>query len=186
MKQILKQTEKYCNIEILSLFDNKKRNIGEKRQNMLDLAQGEYLVFIDDDDRLSDDYIDSIMKALNDNPNTDCVVFDCICCVNNSDVKKLCKYGIEFEIAGDINNGTEWRGKPAHTMIYKSNIAKKHSYNSLTYGEDVDWVKRACVDIKEQTRIDKVLYYYDANYQTTSECYGLSDSTIKNNIKKLI
>lgn len=185
MKQVLGQTEKYDDIEVISLFDNKKRSVGSKRQNMLDLVQGEYLVFIDDDDRITDDYVDSIMETLKKNPNVDCVVFNTICCIENSSLKKLCKYGIEYSY-GDINGGKEWRGLPAHTMIWKSEIAKKYKYSDMGVHEDTDWVKRAVKSIKTQVRIDKVLYYYDANYKTTSETAGLSDIVIQSNVNKLI
>ena len=183
MKQLLDQTNKYNNIEIVSLFDNKKRTIGKKRDEMLKLAQGKYVTFIDDDDRISDDYIDEIMNAI-DNNDVDCIVYNVNCCVNNGR-NKLCKYGIEFEY-GDIKGGLEWRGKPAHTMIWKTSIAKKHNYSNKQNGEDMDWVKRAHLDIKTQYRIDKILYYYDANYATTSETANLSDSVISNNMKKII
>jgi glycosyltransferase involved in cell wall biosynthesis len=180
IKNLVNQIKNYKDIELISFFDNKKRTIGKKRSEMLNLAQGEYVVFIDDDDRIADDYISSIMEALYTNPNTDCVVFDTICCVNGGN-KKLCKYGIEFEY-GDILNGTEWRGKPSHTMVYKSSIAKKHIFKDLQNGEDYDWVKRAHLDISIQTRINKVLYYYDAEYNTTSETANLSNDIIEYNI----
>jgi len=188
IKTLLKQVEKHDNVEIIGLFDNKKRTVGEKRQNLLDLAKGEYLVFIDDDDRISEDYIDSILETLNNNPNTDCVVFDCITVVNNSNKETFCKYGIEFDKAHYINDDkTQWRGKPAHTMVYKSSIAKKHIFNTMkNCEEDIDWVNRACLDIKDQSRIDKVLYYYDANYKSTSETAGLSDETIMMNVNKIL
>lgn len=179
---LLEQIKPYNDIELLGYFDNKKRTVGSKRDDMLSLAKGEYLVFIDDDDRISDDYVKEIMNALYNNPNTDCLVFDCICRVNGGH-NKLCKYGVEFEY-GDILGGAEWRGKPAHTMVYKSSIAKKHNFNDMIRGEDYDWVLRACKDIKVQTRLDKILYYYDAEYNTTSETVGLSDETIMENIKK--
>jgi glycosyltransferase involved in cell wall biosynthesis len=185
MTELLKQCEKFSDVEIIGLFDNKKRTVGEKRQDLLNLAKGEYLVFIDDDDRISDDYISSIMEEIYKNPNTDCIVFDCICCIDKSDIKTLCKYGIEFEYGYINSEETQWRGKPAHTMVYKSAIAKQHSYNNSNLGEDIDWVVRACKDIREQTRIDKVLYYYDCEVTTTSETRGLSDSVIKNNIEKI-
>jgi glycosyltransferase involved in cell wall biosynthesis len=181
MKQLLDQTKTYDNIELISFFDNKKRSIGKKRDEMLGLVQGEYVVFVDDDDRISDDYISEIMTALQNNPSVDCVVFNCICCVNGGP-PKLCKYGVEFEY-GDILGGKEWRGKPAHTMVYKSSIAKNHHFSDMKYREDMDWVKRACLDIKTQVRIDKVLYFYDANYATTSETSTLSDETIQKNIE---
>ena len=181
MSELLKQTENYPEIEIIGLFDNKKRTTGQKRQDLLSMAQGTHLVFIDDDDRISENYVKSIMDTLNENLETDCIVFDSICKINGGP-GILCKYGIEFEY-GYILDGTEWRGKPAHTMVYKSSIAKKHMYSNMTSGEDVDWVKRACLDIVNQTRIDKVLYYYDAEYNSTSETVGLSDDLIAQNVK---
>ena len=45
MKQLLDQTKKYNNIELVSFFDNKKRTIGKKRDEMLKLAQGKYVTF---------------------------------------------------------------------------------------------------------------------------------------------
>jgi glycosyltransferase involved in cell wall biosynthesis len=186
MKQLIDQTKERNDVEILGFFDNKKRSVGQKRQGLLDLANGEYVVFIDDDDRITDNYIEKIMNTLYENNNVDCVVFNTICKVNNGE-PKLCKYGIEFEY-GDIkiNQKKEWRGKPAHTMVYKSSIAKKHRYSDLSNGEDIDWVKRAYLDIKTQIRIDEVLYFYDANYTTTSETASLSDAVIEQNINKLL
>ena len=181
MKQLLDQTKGYDTIELISFFDNKKRSIGKKRDEMLKLVQGEYVVFIDDDDRISDDYILEIMTVLHHNPDVDCVVFNCICSVDKGP-GKLCKYGVEFEY-GDILGGLEWRGKPAHTMVYKSSIAKAHSFSDMKFAEDTDWVKRACLDIKNQIRIDKVLYYYDAEYTTTSETAGLPDCVIEKNVQ---
>jgi len=183
MKQLMDQTKNYNDVEVISFFDNKKRTIGKKRDEMLKLAQGKYVTFVDDDDRVSEDYVDEIMNAITNN-DVDCIVYNVICCVNNG-TNKLCKYGIEFEY-GDINGGLEWRGKPAHTMVWKASIAKKHYYSNRQNGEDVDWVKRAYLDIKTQHRVDKVLYYYDANYATTSETANLSDSVIFHNVNKLI
>lgn len=159
--------EKTNAVEILGLFDNKKRTVGEKRQALLQIANGSYLVFIDDDDRVADTYIKDILLALKDDP--DCVVFDCLCTMNNT--KRIyCKYGIEYEYK-DTDQDGNWFGKPAHTMVYRAAIAKKHHYQSVSVGEDVEWVKRACNEIKKQNRISKVLYYYDYN-DSTSETRG--------------
>lgn len=164
IKNLENQTAKYTNIEIIGLYDNKKRNIGQKRQSMLDIANGEYLVFIDDDDRITDDYVDQIMTALKDNPDVDCVVFDSVF-TNKVTGKVLhCKYGVEYDYVEDKD---QWRGLPAHTMVYKSSIAKKHKYDNMGYQEDVAWVKRASKDIQTQARINKVLYYYDFSVKTS-------------------
>lgn len=184
MNELIKQIGNREDIELIALFDNKKRTIGNKRQEMINLVQGEYVTFIDDDDRIEENYIEEIMKCLYENENADCVVYNVICCVDNKS-KLFCKYGIEFEY-GVIDNGLEWRGKPAHTMVWKTDIVKTHKYSNMKNGEDIDWVKRAYKDIKKQVRIDKVLYYYDANYSTTSETSGLDDQFIKKNIEKML
>jgi glycosyltransferase involved in cell wall biosynthesis len=183
MKELLRQIEPYKNdIELIAFFDNKKRLIGKKRQEMINLSQGEYIVFIDDDDRISEDYISQIMTKLYENPDADCVVFNSVTKINGGpDI--LCKYGIEFEY-GYINDGLEWRGKPAHTMVYASNIVKRHQYTNMGCGEDFNWVKRAYLDIKNQIRIDKVLYYYDSEGLTLSEMSGISDKVIIENVNK--
>lgn len=187
MKRLIKQCEKSNrdDIELLALFDNKKRSVGEKRQNLIDIAQGDYLAFVDDDDRLDEDYLSEIINCIDNSPEVDCIVFDSICNINNGEKVLHCKYGIEYEY--NINNtDTEWYGKPAHTMVWKSDIVRKFKYKHINNTEDADWVSRAWKDIKSQERINKILYYYDANYTTTSETAGLDDNTIKNNIEKII
>lgn len=187
MNELIKQTEKYDNIELIAFFDNKKRTIGKKRDEMLKLAQGIYVTFIDDDDRISDKYIDEIMKAINTNKDVDCIVFNTETKIESTQKVVLCKYGIDFNDAGYINlEKTEWRGKPSHTMIWKSTIAKSHIFPDKQNGEDMIWVNKAYPDIKTQHRIDKILYYYDACYTTTSETANLSDSEILDNVNKLI
>lgn len=163
INELLRQCVDRNDVEVLGLFDNKKRSIGAKRQSMLDITSGEYVVFIDDDDRVAEDYISEILNALQNNPDADCVVFDSIYTSNTGD-KLYCKYGIEFEYN---RVGDKWTGKPAHTMVYKTELAKKHKYADKLWEEDKDWVIRACKDIKNQVRIDKVLYYYDFNTNTS-------------------
>lgn len=184
MTELLRQNEKWNKqVEILALFDNKIRTIGEKRQQMIDIAKGEYMVFVDDDDRVTKDYIDQIMNALINNPDCDLVVFDQMCVVD----KAACyfvKLDKEYEENFD-KDGILYR-VPNHIMVYKSDIIRKHKFNNLNIGEDIDWAKRAVKDVKKQVRIPKPLYFYEANYNTTSETNNIPDEIIKKNIKLLM
>jgi hypothetical protein len=51
-------------IEILCLIDNKKRSIGEKRDALVQLAKGEYLTILDDDDDFFEGYGNEIIAAI--------------------------------------------------------------------------------------------------------------------------
>lgn len=173
LQRILDQIEGQINslkrkdIEVIVLYDNKKRKIGDKRQDMLDIARGEYLVFIDDDDRVSDDYISEVMRVIDSGSSPDCIVYDTMYSRLGKN-HMLCKYGIEYEYNKAVpGSGAVWTGKPAHTMVYKSSLAKSVRYSSINAGEDTDWVIRACKLIKKQERINKVLYFYENDYSET-------------------
>ncbi|MHC4270455.1 MAG: glycosyltransferase [Planctomycetota bacterium] len=159
IRQLEKQIGNRLDIEILALYDNRVLDVGEKRNHLLELAQGRYLTYIDDDDRISDDYISSIMEVIDKGKGEDCIVFDTMCHIHNKNLKVLCKYGIEYEYwwSDDKKN---WRGKPAHTMVIKSSIGKEKTFRG-SVGEDMDWVNRILPKLKTQARIDKVLYYYE-------------------------
>jgi hypothetical protein len=155
-------------VEVIGLLDNKRRSVGEKRSELLRMAQAPYLTFIDDDDDIAPDYISSILPVLDQNP--DVVVFDCITTVNNRE-RTYSQYSKQYDYVQWPDPSGEytyqWRGLPAHTMVWKSEIAKKHVYDDKNYGEDVSWVKRAVKDIVTEVRIDKILYYYNFNDATT-------------------
>ena len=159
------QAINYPEVEILVFYDNKKRSVGQKRDGVLSLAKGDYITFIDDDDTITEDYVKSIIDCLNQNPETDCVVYDTICTIDGG-AGKHCKYGTEYEYC-DTNTEGFWTGKPAHTMVYKRELVRNISFGDAQFGEDMHWVSQAWPLITHQSRIDKVLYYYKFNSKTT-------------------
>ena len=48
-------------------------NVGKKRNILLQKASGDFIVFIDDDDEIHDNYIDAFMNAIESNPDADCI-----------------------------------------------------------------------------------------------------------------
>lgn len=149
-------------VEVLCLIDNKRRSIGAKRNVIIAMAKGEFVVLIDDDDKVSDDYVDSLLNAITSNPNADCIVFD-VHVSGYTQNPKTCKYGIEYTHGEDDEF---YYRKPNHLMCYKTSIANAHQYEDFR-GEDDAWAQRAVHDIKIQTRINKILYYYIYNRATS-------------------
>lgn len=154
-------------VEILALFDNKLRSVGEKRNALLSLAQGKFVAFVDDDDRVADDYIASLIDAIQDNPAADVIVFDQIV-RRNGKKEQLCRYGVEFQ-RNNADPPAVWKGPPAHTACWRAEVAKRFQFPDRNFGEDSDWVARAsaAITVERQVRIDKVLYHYDFNVQTS-------------------
>ncbi len=146
-------------VEIIVFSDNAKRPIGKKRNDCLLLSQGEYVCFVDDDDRISDDYVLSILNSISKNP--DVIVFDAEISFNGENKKKV-KYGKEFNYC-ELNS--VYYRHPNHLMVHKKNNITE-SYKEIKTGEDDEWAFRMLNNIKIQERIDRVLYYYDYNTET--------------------
>ena len=51
-------------VEILVEIDNGEKSIGTKRNLLLERAKGDYIVFIDDDDMISDTYVSRILECI--------------------------------------------------------------------------------------------------------------------------
>lgn len=154
--------EKQKEVEILVFMDNKTIMLGDKRNLMIEQAQGEYVVFIDDDDRISDKYIDSILMATYE--NKDAIVFLCEVTVNNG-IPKVCYYSKDY--IRDYNDVNNYYRLPNHICAVKKEIAEKVEFPSIAYGEDSGYSKKLKPLLKSETKINEVLYYYDFNSETT-------------------
>ena len=56
-------------VEVLGLFDNKKRSIGHKRDALVQMSNGEYVCFCDDDDDVSLDYVINLLEGIKHPPD---------------------------------------------------------------------------------------------------------------------
>jgi glycosyltransferase involved in cell wall biosynthesis len=151
------------NVEILVLSDNAKRSIGQKRNDAIKMANGRYTCFIDDDDLVSDDYVDLILKEIRD-WSPDVIVFDALITFDEQR-PKLVKYGREFDYC---EKQDAYYRHPNHLMVHKkSNIIEW--FKDIKTGEDDEWASRMLCRIVTQSRIEKILYYYE--YRTTTKKY---------------
>lgn len=143
-------------VEILGLYDNQKRTVGEKRNALMGLAQGDYIVFIDDDDWVDDTYVQAILEGLAAAPDVDVLCFEQLCTDNGASYRCLYSLAYEYERSSD---GT-WYGKPAHTMVWRAALAKACEFPTSNYAEDMAWVAQACRLANTEHRIDARLYHY--------------------------
>lgn len=149
-------------VEILVLVDNKTQALGDKRNVLIDIAQGEYVVFIDDDDKIADTYMDDILKAAESKPDVIC--FKALVTINGSK-GKICKYSRSFKQDRNTFNGYE--RLPNHIPAIKRTIALQVPFPSIKYGEDRSFARMVHPLLKTEVFIDKVLYYYHYNELTT-------------------
>ena len=149
-------------VEILWLGDNKQRSVGKKRNDLLDLAQGEYVTFIDDDDMVSEDYVSELLNAIRG--GADVINFNVMCSVNGGEYKRV-DYNVNFK--RDYDTAEAYKRLPNHIMCSKRILAQTARFPEINMSEDAQYAKKLKLLIKTQTFIEKPLYWYTFSHQTS-------------------
>jgi glycosyltransferase involved in cell wall biosynthesis len=173
-KKIESQIKIPGSVEILCLVDNKSKHIADKRNDLLLSAQGKFLCYLDDDDDISDDYIDSLLSAIESNSNVDIITFNQKCTINGEDMKVY--FGMGHPTQQLYRNSDKTLGDilrpPFHMCVWKSDIAKSEKFERI-YSfdgqscEDYNWTSKLYPKIKTELKIDKFLHHYIYNSKTT-------------------
>jgi len=161
-------------VEILVLLDNRSKSISEKRNDLLQMARGKYIAFLDDDDAVSKEYMSKILTAIDQN-DVDCISFNQWCSINGEPMD------VEFGIGNP--HGQLWRDEdgflgdikrpPYHMCLWRREIAQSEAFNPV-YGangqssEDIDWLMRLYPKIQTEHHIDDSLHGYIYSSQTTT------------------
>jgi glycosyltransferase involved in cell wall biosynthesis len=133
-------------------------SIGAKRNVMLQAATGDYICFIDDDDRIADNYIELVMAGIATNP--DCCSLNGIITTNGKNPKPF-KHSIDYKEFYE-QDGVYYRC-PNHLNTVKTELARQCPFPDWDRSEDSNYAfqlrdKRL---LKVEYKIESVLYFYD-------------------------
>jgi len=153
-------------VEVLLFTDNRQRSIGQKRDALVQIAKGKYMVFVDDDDDVGDTFVADILEAAKGSP--DIITYKHRAYIN----------GVSYTINSDLRNkkdeqlhsdgAKEIKRKPCHSNAIRTEIAQRHRFHDLNYGEDANWMKRVAKEVKTQQKINRILHFYIYNDHTTA------------------
>lgn len=150
-------------VEHLVFCDNRKRSIGAKRQALVDIARGDFLAFVDDDDDISDDYVSELLTAIE--TGADVITFH----------QQAIYNGLESEVHFGIKNQDEafnpggvTRRAPWHVCAWKRSVVAGCLFGESNYGEDLVWCLQARRRIRTGHHIPKVLHTYRHDASTTA------------------
>ena len=144
-------------VEVLWLGDLRSRTVGEKRETLKNIAKGDYIVYLDDDDDIPDYYVDEVLKAIEKKP--DVITFQCQY-INQKTNKRL-----------HLFFGMDYRNKDMKDVIYrmpyhicpvKREIANLVHFSNNNVGEDSGYALQLfnrCL-LKTEVNISKIMYFY--------------------------
>ena len=141
-------------VELLVLRDLRSLTIGEKRNRMISIARGEYVIFVDDDDAVTTDYVAAIASMLRSHgPDVLCFTVT----VRGQGPDKPCRYDPSMRTE---NLAGEYRRKPNHLMAWRRALAASVPFPTLRFGEDTQWADAMAKLAKNVATIDRALYVY--------------------------
>ncbi|EQD31461.1 Glycosyl transferase, family 2 domain protein, partial [mine drainage metagenome] len=125
-----------ASVELLVLIDNKRRTTGVKRNALIEQAHGDFVVFVDDDDWIEPDYVDTLRATIAAAPDADCIVFDVAFYIDGQFIKTT-RSGIEY--SWDEDREHFYRRPNPVSGCYARRISSRHKFLDSSYGEDTEW-----------------------------------------------
>jgi hypothetical protein len=197
LNSLLKEINKQiflCNadavVELLVEVDNKEITTGKKRNNLLKKASGKYICFIDDDDKIYENYLKLILKSIES--DADCIATSGTYSVDGGTF-------INWHLSKDFNDedkmiyvdkngnpledcikhincrGCDWcsslRDKSIFEAVYlrranhltpvKRELALKAMFPNISNGEDREYSKKLNPFLKSEVTIEEKIYHYE-------------------------
>jgi len=163
VRKVLSQIEDDAPVEVLVFEDNKRRSIGRKRNDLIQLAQGDFITFVDDDDGVDDDYVQALLRAIVANPNADVFAINQRCWYNGTGPFKV-EFGIENDndemCKDESGRWMDLKRSLTHSCVWRAEIAKKVNVPDKGYFEDTEWAAEASRHVQKQVRVPDAVHVY--------------------------
>jgi glycosyltransferase involved in cell wall biosynthesis len=146
----------HLRVEECIAFDNREKSIGRKRQELLQGAKGRYMSFIDDDDQITDAYIEDLAQTIAGNYH--------VMRLRGEISQYTFTHSLENTLASPMARGDVFLRPPNHLNPMLTDVAKLISFGDATYGEDLDWTirlaKRGFLEREFQSDPSRIHYIY--------------------------
>lgn len=148
------------NVQIL--VDDSKRfldgglSIGKKREALVRRAEGRYLCFLDDDENISRNYLETILRLCQ--RDADVITFR-----NFSRLERywmVVDMSLKYAVNDQPNPDFMVRRRPWHICPVKSVFAKLHQFTDISYGEDWLWFEQVLKHCTTEAKTDAVIHEY--------------------------
>jgi glycosyltransferase involved in cell wall biosynthesis len=149
-------TTQVCDEPVQIIYDDREGiPTGTKRNALLQMATGDYVAYIDDDDEVSDDYIQSILEALADEP--DCVGIQGIMTTDGGNEQQ---WKISRMYEGWYCTNNVYYRYTNHLAPVKKEIALRAGFPDVYVREDYEYSMRLRALLRSESVIEHNIYHY--------------------------
>lgn len=139
-------------VEILGLLDNKRRTLGAKRNDLLQMARGDYVAFVGDDDWVNSCYVELLLERIENAP--DLITFQV------------------FVSGGGVDSVVDLYESPRDICAWNRSLVRNLRFPEVSAGEDGAWAQAAHKRVTFQAHVPHPLYYQRVNPQTSETSKG--------------
>jgi len=145
-------------------YDNRETSVGTKREQLIQNAQGKYSAFIDDDDDITDEYVQDLSETIG----------------GSHPVMRLrgrihpytFTHSLENSLTSPMAIGDVFIRPPNHLNPMMTDIAKLIHYKDAVRGEDLDWTirmsKTGMLSNEYKSDASRIHYIYNMGSRTVN------------------
>ncbi len=160
VQSLYEKTKRICpelRMELCLDFDNRESSIGVKRERLLQNAKGKYVAFIDDDDEITDAYIEDVWATVQGKHH--------VMRLRGSMRDTVFCHSTDNKLTDPMARGNEFLRPPNHLNPMLTDVAKLVHYKDSLRGEDLDWTIRMAKHnfLQDEYRSDPSRIHYIYN-----------------------
>jgi glycosyltransferase involved in cell wall biosynthesis len=151
------------------LIDDTKRylagglSIGKKRESLIERAEGKYLCFLDDDESIAPNYLETLARLCHQ--RKDVCTFRNISRLDNFwMIVDMSLFHKENEQATPDNM---IKRRPWHINPVLSKYAKLYPFEDSNYGEDWNWMEKVLTHCETEAKTNAVIHGYNHSKATS-------------------
>ena len=130
----MKRIASHLRYNINLAFDNREMSIGMKRQTLMQASEGKYSAFIDDDDEITDEYIQDLVETIGGSYP--------VMRLRGNIHPFTFTHSLENTLKSPMATGNVFVRPPNHLNPIMTDVAKLVHFRDATRGEDLDWTMR--------------------------------------------
>ena len=141
--------------QVLIDIDHGQTPIGTKRNRLLTGSIGRYVVFIDDDDTITDDYLEQIFTGIDKDVDHVGISMWYMPSNRSRAWKVECSKDHDWTMDGDI-----YLRPPQHVCAVKRELALQARFPDTSFGEDRQYAERLKELVKTEYLVPDPIYHY--------------------------
>lgn len=132
-------------------------SIGKKRQKLVEMASGKYLCFLDDDESIAPNYLETLVRLCNEDND--------VCTFRN--ITKLDTFWTVVDMSlshtenEQVTPDSIVKRKPWHVCPVRSEFAKLYEFEDSNYGEDWQWFERVLSHCQTEAKSNAIIHQYN-------------------------